>query len=58
VPPDFRQKLVSPTDVDTASHRMEQLYHNRDMLKEYVLTDWARQMYGERKCFWLMADEL
>ena len=58
VPPDFRHKLVSPTDVDIASQRIEQLYLNRDMLKEYVLTDWARQMYGEKERFCQMAVEL
>lgn len=58
VPPDFRQKLVSPTDVDIASQRIEQLYLNRDMLKEYVLTDWARQMYGESERLSQMAEEL
>lgn len=58
VPPDFRQKLVSPTDVNTASQRIEQLYLNRDMLKEYVLTDWAREMYSESKRFKQMLEEL
>lgn len=58
VPPDFRQKLVSPTDVNTASQRIEQLYLNRDMLKEYVLTDWARQMYGEKERLSQMSEEL
>lgn len=58
VPPDFRQKLVSPTDVNTASQRIEQLYLNRDMLKEYVLTDWARHMYGESERLSQMAEEL
>lgn len=58
VPPDFKQKLVSPTDVGAASQRIEQLYLNRNMLKEYVLTDWARKMYGEEERFNQLLHEL
>lgn len=58
VPPGFRQKLVSPKDAGTASQRIEQLYLNRSLLKEYVLTDWARKMYGERECLDHLLNEL
>lgn len=58
VPLEFVSKLVNPTDVAVASQRIEKLYLNRDMLKEYVLTDWAREMYSESKRFKQMLEEL
>lgn len=51
VPSEFAPKLVNPTDVAVASQRIEQLYLNRDRLKEYVLTVWARKMYSESERF-------
>lgn len=58
VPPEFVQKLLNPTDVAAASQRIEQLYLNRDWLKEYVLNDWARNMYSESERFKQMFREL
>ena len=58
VPPEFVQKLLNPTDVAAASQRIEQLYLNRDRLKEYILNDWARNMYSENERFKQMLEEL
>lgn len=58
VPSAFVSKLVNPTDVSVASQRIEQLYLNRNLLKEYVLTDWARNMYSESERLKQMLEEL
>ena len=58
VPPDFRQKLVSPKDVKNAVKVISCLHDDRTLLKEYKLRRWTQERFSAVECFKMFQSEL